>query len=208
MVAGDKVKLSCFDGSHVFIWCHDGWWFFARNFYSGVHYQVPFVGYRSSNPILQAADTITKIISDKPFEFKFEDSEGNLVSNADPKYSNKIKIIQITGSWCPNCKDESEFIQSYLQSNPSDELAVFALAFERHKERDKALERIRNYKNTWTSTIQCYEQELQTEIRHPLLFHKLMELKRIQPCCSSIEKSNCKSPYRFWWTSNFNVWII
>ena len=147
LVAGDKVKLSCFDGSHVFLFdaMMDGD-SLRGIFYSGVHYQVPFVGYRSSNPILQAADTITKIISDKPFEFKFEDSEGNLVSNADPKYSNKIKIIQITGSWCPNCKDESEFLQSYLQSNPSDELAVFALAFERHKERDKALERIRNYK--------------------------------------------------------------
>jgi len=40
---------------------------------------------------------------DEPLRFSFPDLSGKLVSNTDPQFRNKVLVVNITGSWCPNC---------------------------------------------------------------------------------------------------------
>jgi peroxiredoxin len=67
--------------------------------------------------------------STEGINFTFPNAEGKAVSLAD--YGQKVKILQIMGTWCPNCWDETRFLTQYVENVPSDKLAVIALAFER-----------------------------------------------------------------------------
>ncbi len=129
---GDSLKLSTFDGAHVFM-------FLAKvsdstlhgTFYSGNHYKEPFEGIRNESYELPDADSLTFIKEGyDQLTFSFPDAEGNIISIEDPKYQNKVTIVQIMGTWCPNCLDESKFLVQYLKNNPHPDLEVLALAFE------------------------------------------------------------------------------
>lgn len=74
------------------------------------------------------------------FDFTFADLDGHTVSLSDPRYQGKVTLVQILGSWCPNCMDEAVFIQEYRKKNPS--LEVIGLAFERSED---YASRIRRY---------------------------------------------------------------
>ena len=69
------------------------------------------------------------------------------VSLGDKKFENKPVIIQIMGSWCPNCMDESVyFSQLYKQYNNAG-LEIVALAFEKTTDQDKATAQVLRMKN-------------------------------------------------------------
>ncbi|MEM9921240.1 MAG: TlpA disulfide reductase family protein [Bacteroidota bacterium] len=149
-VQDNKVYLSSFDGAHAFL-------FQAKiledqrligSFRSGNHYTTTWEASRNSEFELADPDSLTYLREgfDK-VAFSFQNPDGKTVTLDDPAYKNKIKIVQILGTWCPNCRDETQFLTNYLERNPSDDLAVVALAFERRKDRDQALDVIRTYKD-------------------------------------------------------------
>jgi len=49
--------------------------------------------------------------------FKFKNTSGEYVSILDQKYKGKVVIVQILGSWCPNCMDETSFLSAYFNNN-------------------------------------------------------------------------------------------
>ncbi|MBT8280318.1 MAG: TlpA family protein disulfide reductase [Muriicola sp.] len=138
---GDSLKLSTFDGAHVFL-------FLAKVsdstmngvFYSGNHFQEPFEAIRNENFELPAEDTLTYLKEgfDK-VTFSFPDTEGNYISPEDPQFQDKVVILQIMGTWCPNCLDETKFLVDYLKNNPSDDLELIALAIEYAKTEERAM---------------------------------------------------------------------
>lgn len=65
-----------------------------------------------------------------PFPFSFPDLNGNLVSNTDPRFRGKVVLVEITGSWCPNCHDEAPFLQQVYTKYHDRGLEVVALSFE------------------------------------------------------------------------------
>ena len=137
---GDSLKLSAFDGAHAFL-------FMAKVtdssmngiFYSGNHFKEPFVSTRNDGYELPNPDSLTFINEgyDK-LTFSFPDSDGNMVSLDDVEYQNKVVIVQLMGTWCPNCLDESKFLVDYLKEN--DNLKVIDLAFESTKTEEKIFE--------------------------------------------------------------------
>ncbi len=149
-VQGDKFWLSCFDGSHAFLFegkilgNGDS---LTGAFYSGKHYKTLWEAYRNEQATLTNPDSLTFL---KPgydrLTFSFENPEGKLISPDDPAYVGKIKIIQIMGTWCPNCRDETNFLVDYFKRYQPDDVAVIALAFEKHKDKQQALEALRRYK--------------------------------------------------------------
>ena len=67
---------------------------------------------------------------DEPLRFSFNDLNGNLVSNTDPRFAGKVVLVNITGSWCPNCHDEAPFLQSLYARHRTQGLEIVALDFE------------------------------------------------------------------------------
>jgi peroxiredoxin len=66
----------------------------------------------------------------QPFPFSFPDLNGKIVSNTDARFKNKVVLIEITGSWCPNCHDEAPFLAKVYDKYHSQGLEVVALSFE------------------------------------------------------------------------------
>jgi thiol-disulfide isomerase/thioredoxin len=117
------------------------------SFRSGNAYQTSWEAKFNPNAKLKDANALTFL---KPgydrFDFSFENTTGKTVSLKDARYQNKVKIIQIMGTWCPNCRDETAFLVDYLKEHPDQDVEVIALAFERHKEKDKAIEALKRYR--------------------------------------------------------------
>jgi thiol-disulfide isomerase/thioredoxin len=66
----------------------------------------------------------------EPFKFSFPDLNGKIVSNADARFQGKVVLVNITGSWCPNCHDEAPFLAELYRKYRSQGLEVVALSFE------------------------------------------------------------------------------
>ncbi len=66
----------------------------------------------------------------EPFPFSFPDLKGNIVSNTDARFRGKVVLINVTGSWCPNCHDEAPFLAGLYDKYHSQGLEVVALSFE------------------------------------------------------------------------------
>ena len=141
---GNEMKLSTFDGAHAFL-------FTAKvtdstmegTFYSGNHWKEPFVAKRNEAYELPSADELTFLKEGyEKLEFSFPDQNGNLVSLNDERFQNKVIIVQIMGTWCPNCLDESKYYTKFYEANKDKEFEIVALAFEYAKTEDKAFNSI------------------------------------------------------------------
>lgn len=64
------------------------------------------------------------------FAFNFPDLNGRMVSNDDPRFKGKVLLVNIGGSWCPNCHDEAPFIAALYKKYQSAGLEVIGLSFE------------------------------------------------------------------------------
>ena len=62
--------------------------------------------------------------------FSFKDINGKNVSINDEQFKNKVVVIQLMGSWCPNCMDESEFLKGFYAQYKDKGVEVIALAYE------------------------------------------------------------------------------
>jgi thiol-disulfide isomerase/thioredoxin len=64
------------------------------------------------------------------FKFNFPDDHGKLVSNEDPRFKGKVVIAMVTGTWCPNCHDEAQYLVQLYAKYHSKGLEIVALDFE------------------------------------------------------------------------------
>ncbi|MBT8320871.1 MAG: TlpA family protein disulfide reductase, partial [Eudoraea sp.] len=112
LVEGDSLMLSTFDGAHAFLFTAgiaDAT--LSGKFYSGNHSLEPFKARRNKSFELPDENTLTYLKQGyERFDFAFPDSEGTMVTADDAAFSNKVVIVQIMGTWCPNCLDESKFL--------------------------------------------------------------------------------------------------
>jgi thiol-disulfide isomerase/thioredoxin len=148
-VQGGLFMMSTFDGSHAYLFTgqineEDQ---LTGTFYSGNHYKTSWIGKRNENFTLKNAYLLSSLKKpDQPIDFSFENTDGEWVRLSDEKFSQKPKIISIMGTWCPNCLDESRFLVSYMEQNPSMNIELFAIGFERYKEKERALRALKRYK--------------------------------------------------------------
>jgi peroxiredoxin len=66
----------------------------------------------------------------EPFRFSFPDLQGRIVTEQDPRFQGKVLLVNISGSWCPNCHDEAPFLASLYRKYQSKGLQVVTLSFE------------------------------------------------------------------------------
>jgi peroxiredoxin len=65
-----------------------------------------------------------------PLHFSAPDLDGKMVSDTDARFRNKVVIVAIGGSWCPNCHDEAPFLVDLYKKYHARGLEVVDLSFE------------------------------------------------------------------------------
>lgn len=134
IVKGDSLFLSTFDGSHAYV-------FHARivgkdsidggSFYSGPTHLEKFSAIRNPQAKLPVAETSIFVKpGQEKLNFRFPDLQGKLVGITDERFRNKVVVVQLMGSWCPNCMDETAFLSKYYQENKHRGIEMVALAYE------------------------------------------------------------------------------
>ncbi len=172
---GNQLYISTFDGVHAYSFLIN----IKENghiegiHFSGESYSEPFTGVPDSTIMLDDPYKITKIINDKSKldiilpEYK----SGELVRV--PIGEGKVTLLQVMGSWCPNCLDESSF---FNELSDFDNLNIYALAFEKNKDRLRSLNSIKR--------IESY-----LGLKYPILFAgkaQKSEVERLLPISNFI----------------------
>ncbi|MFT7420875.1 MAG: thiol-disulfide isomerase/thioredoxin [Arcticibacterium sp.] len=149
-VVNDSLMLSCFDGTHIFLFKalikEDS--LVGGGFSSSLLYQESWKAVKDENAFLIDADSLTFLKEGyNDFNFSFANTKGEMVSLSDELYKNKIVLVQLLGSWCPNCMDESKFYSRWLSENPKANVEIVGLAYEKSLEPSFAFLKIDRMKN-------------------------------------------------------------
>ncbi|MEO6520758.1 MAG: TlpA disulfide reductase family protein [Mucilaginibacter sp.] len=150
-VAGDSVYLSCFDGGHAFLFTakiKDAQTLTDGKFYAGYSGKDEWTAIKNANAKLPDAYSLTALKPGyKKIAFTFTDLSGKKVSLTDERFKNKIVILQMMGSWCPNCMDETAYMVNFYKKYHARGVEVLGLAYERSTDftrSKKSLEPLKN----------------------------------------------------------------
>jgi len=151
-VSGDKIYLSTFDGGHAFLFTadiKDSKTIVNGEYYAGYSSIDKWTAYRNANAKLPDAYSLTYLKPGyKTIAFTFPDINGKKVSLSDPKFKNKVVIVQILGSWCPNCMDETNYlVNSYYGKYHPKGVEIIGLAYERTTDFAKSKPTLQQLKN-------------------------------------------------------------
>jgi peroxiredoxin len=149
IVTGDSIQLSCFDGSHAY-------YFGARVredgsidngvFCSGPKYRESWSAVKDPNAKVVTSGAMMYLREgEERLNFRFPDLDSNMVSINDERYKNKVVVIQIMGSWCPNCMDETAFLSEYYRKNRQRGVEVIGLAYEYSRDFKKTEKTLRKF---------------------------------------------------------------
>lgn len=135
IVDGDTLKLSTFDGSHAYYFTALVKDNFLENgvFYAGIgDGKEEWTAVKDDKAALPDETSLAaaKPGSGRP-NFSFPDINGKKVSFSDKRFENKVVVITIMGSWCPNCMDETGFLSEWYKSNKARGVEVIGLSYER-----------------------------------------------------------------------------
>jgi len=150
---GNILQLSAFDGSHAFL-------FTARatpegtlrgEFFSGKSYQDRWFAERDSTYELPDPHTLTGLKDgEDELHFSFPQADGTKVSPED--FAGQVRIIQLLGTWCPNCMDETAFLAEMQKKYQDKGLQVIGLSYERTKTPEEAFNRLAKLQKRYAVT--------------------------------------------------------
>lgn len=150
VVSGNELFLSCFDGGHDYLFTAT----INQNkitggkLYAGLTSIDHWTGIKDENAKLPDAYSLTALKPGyKKLAFTFKDVKGNKVSLTDSRFKNKVVIVQILGSWCPNCMDETAYLINYDKKYHSKGVEVVGLAYERTTDFAKSRRTVQQLKN-------------------------------------------------------------
>lgn len=147
---GDSLLLGGFDGSHAFLFQaarHGD--SLVGSFRSGIHWQEPWVAVRDPEFKLRDPDSLTFLREGhEMIDFHFPDLQGRMVSPNDPQFKGKALLVQVMGSWCPNCVDETRLLNELYAKHHNAGLEVLAVAFEKHSDPQRAKQALERYQRT------------------------------------------------------------
>lgn len=134
IVNGDQLMLSGFDGVHAVLFTgkitsaasiENG------RFISGAKHYESWSAAMNPHALVKIEETAVFVRpGEDRLNFRFPDLDSNAIAITDQRFLNKVVVIQLMGSWCPNCMDETAFLSEYYQRNKERGVEVIALAYE------------------------------------------------------------------------------
>ena len=151
-VFNDTLYLSTFDGNHSYIFKA-----FKKNdstlmgeYWSGKTFYQKWEGVKTESASLPHPESLTYLKEGyEKIEFAFPDVNSNIVKLTDEKFKNKVVILQIFGTWCPNCMDETKFLIPWYNKNKDRGVEILGLAYERKPDFDYASDRVKKMQAKW-----------------------------------------------------------
>jgi|SRR5690554_1281369 len=141
----NKLKLSSFDGAHVFLFTatleNDT---LKGEFLSGNHWKTEWIGVRNDDFQLKDPDSLTYMVKDT-FDFNFKTVNGENYSYPNASLKGKVVIVQILGTWCPNCLDETNFYKELYDTYNAEGLEIIGVAYEVPEAYEEQVQRINRY---------------------------------------------------------------
>lgn len=142
IVSGDSLLLSGFDGGHAFLFTakiESSNKISGGQFYSGLNGLETWTAKKDAAIELPDGYDQTRLREgETSLNFRFNSTEGDTVSIKDDRFKNKVVLVQILGSWCPNCMDETAFLSDYYNHNHQKGFEVVGLAYERTTDFEKS----------------------------------------------------------------------
>ena len=148
-IVKDKLQLSCFDGNHLFLFEGNiiGDEIVGGEFWHGKNTYERWEAEKNESATIASAYELTYL---KPgfdkLAFSFPDLDSNMVSLEDSLFMDKAVLVQIFGSWCPNCVDESKFLTKWYDENRGNGIEIIGLAYEAKDDYLYAKSRVENLK--------------------------------------------------------------
>jgi thiol-disulfide isomerase/thioredoxin len=145
-VVGDTLWLSAFDGNHLFIFSAAKT---SDNTLEGTQWlgRTRFRRWTATrNEDAKPPESESLMFLKEGYErldFSFPDADGVVVNSTDAQYENKVVIVQILGSWCPNCLDETRFLVEWYKKNKERGVEIIGLAYEQRADFTYASGRVR-----------------------------------------------------------------
>lgn len=134
VVDGDSLKLSVFDGAHFYLFTahiDQADQISGGIFYAGKNAREKWRAIKNAKAELPDVGNTPQLRPGQSrLSFRFPDLDSNIVSINDERFRNKVVIVQLMGSWCPNCMDETRFLSEFYRNNKQLGIEVVALAYE------------------------------------------------------------------------------
>ncbi len=148
----NTLKLSTFDGNHAYLFeaslQEDST--LIGDFYSGKDWYESWTAFKNEKAKLPSPDSLTYLKRGYDnINFSFPNLENEKVSLSDEPYKDKVVILQIFGTWCPNCMDETKFLSNWYDNNKDRGVEIIGLAYEQKDDFDYAKKRIEKMIGKW-----------------------------------------------------------
>lgn len=130
-IVNDSLHLSCFDGSHAFLFkaqINDK--SMEGTFFSGSHWTSSWVAKRNESFELKSPDELTYVVNNEKVVFELTTLNGTPYSFPNDLTKNKVVIIQIMGTWCPNCLDETKYYKELYSNYHNQGLEIISIGYE------------------------------------------------------------------------------
>ena len=142
------LRLSCFDGAHAFLFRalvqEDG--SLAGDFWSRDSWHETWTARPDPEAALPDPFEETRWLDGaSAAQLVYPDLEGAPRSLADPAFAGKARILQVFGSWCPNCHDETAYLAELHRRYRDRGLSVLGLAFELSGEFERDAAQVRTF---------------------------------------------------------------
>ena len=150
VATGDLMFLSTFDGAHAYTFSAKivSENYIAEGFFgSGIAGKETWMAERNSQARLPEGGAPQLKEGYSKLDFAFIDLDSNNVSIADARFKDKVVIIQIMGSWCPNCLDETSFLSDYYDKNRARGIEVLSLAYEYSSDFQRSQRSLRKFQH-------------------------------------------------------------
>ncbi len=145
----DSMYLYTFDGNHIFKFSanKENDTLIKGEYWSGKTGYKTFVAVKNENAKLPNANELTFLKEGHDeIEFSFPGLDGIPITLNDEKYQNKVIILQILGTWCPNCMDETKFYAEWYKKNKNKGVEIIGLAYEVKPDFEYARNRVQTMK--------------------------------------------------------------
>ena len=139
-VVGKTLWMSTFDGIHAYVFkaqiARDG--SMKGHHFSGKKYVAPFTATPSETFALRDPESIARMKPGARLNAVLPEWNTGVSVDLGTQLRGKVAVIQIMGSWCPNCMDETRMMVDFHREWAPKGVAFVAVAFERSGTREEA----------------------------------------------------------------------